>query len=799
MTERVDALRASLSGRYHVERELGEGGMATVYLAQDVRHDRQVAVKVIRPEVAETLGTQRFLTEIKLTASLQHPHILGLIDSGIVTTSDLGERPFYVMPFVAGETLRARLIREKSIPVAEAVGFLAEIADALACAHGHGVVHRDIKPENILLGQGHALVTDFGIGKALHRSLAGHHITSTGVSLGTPAYMAPEQALGDPNVDAKADLYALGVVAHEMVSGRTPFPGLDVAGMVAAALTQQAPALTRLVPTCPPRLSTLVSALLERDPVDRPDSAASVRDTLRSIFAELSTGATGSKPATRPRGLAIGLATAVVLVVVASLTITARRGRNVRTASTSAIASRLPHSIAVLPFENVNRDSATDYFSHGVAEELISALGRLPGLRVASRTSTFAMKGQNASLAEIGARLAVGAVLEGSVRKELEQIRLNARLVDVQRDSVLWQGEYNGQLRNVLFLQDSIARAIVGALSGALGGNPGSALTRPRSRDPEAYRYYRLGREALGQRLRGSMTTAIQAFEAAIARDSSYALAYAGLADAYSLAAPFESRAPREVFPLARRAALRALTIDSTLAEAHTSLGMVAMFFDWDWPQAGRHLQRAIELNDSYAEGHLFYAWYQLFRGNIAASDSEMAYAYSLDPLSGVIATRRGVVLQYQHRDREAIPYFQRALERDSTFFYARAALALAFLRTGQRDSAGLVVPRGRVEPGTSESAYPSYVLVQLGDSAEARRQLRQLEEVRRTRYASADGLAAVYLTLGDTARALELLRVAEADTAFTLAWLPHTPMFDGIRGTATYRRILGRVGVVTP
>jgi serine/threonine protein kinase/Tfp pilus assembly protein PilF len=789
------ALRASLEGRYDIERELGEGGMATVYLARDVRHDRQVAVKVIRPEIAETIGTQRFLTEIKLTASLQHPHILGLIDSGVVMAEDAGGRPFYVMPFVAGETLRGRLRRETTIPVGEAVGILAEIADALAYAHIQGIVHRDIKPENILLGQGHALVADFGIGKALHRSQDAGSLTFTGVSLGTPAYMAPEQALGDPNVDAKADLYALGVVAHEMLSGRTPFAGLDVARMVAASLTQSPRSLERVVPDCPTRLAKLVLSLLERDPGSRPDTAATVRDTLRSILAELSTRASGPRRVIPGQGAA-AIAVAIGLILVLGLVVSSRdRLTNVQSGPSGA--SRLPRSIAVLPFENVNRDSATDYFSYGMAEELISALGRLPGLRVASRTSTFALKGKNVSLADIGTQLGVGAILEGSVRGEADQIRINARLVDVQRDFVLWNGEYNGHLRNVLFLQDSIARAIAGALSGALVATSGSLLTRPRSRDPEAHRYYLLGRHELAQRKPGAMTSAARAFEAAIARDTSFAPAYAGLADAYTLAAPFESRPPREVFPLARKAALGALALDSTLAEAHTSLGMVSMFYDWDWAAAGQHLKRAVELNDSYAEGHLFYGWYQLFRGRLAAADSEMAKAHSLDPLSAVMATRRGVLLQYRGKDTEAIPYFHRALEVDSTFFAARAALALSLLRTGDRDAARRVVPRGDIAPGTAEGAIPIWVLVRLGDSVEARRQLRKLEEARRARYASADGLTAAYLALGDTARALVMLRAAAVDTAFTLAWLPLFPMFDGIRGTEEYRRVVERVGVV--
>jgi serine/threonine-protein kinase len=252
MAEPHDMLRNSLAGRYDVERELGEGGMATVYLAHDVRHARKVAIKVIRSEVAETLGTDRFLSEIKLTASLQHPHILTLLDSGVVASGQSGERPFYVMPYLAGETLRARLTRERAIPVREALVILGEIADALASAHHQNIVHRDIKPENILLNQGHAVVMDFGVAKALHRSMDGSTLTGIGVTIGTPAYMAPEQAVGDPTIDHRADLYALGVLAFEMLTGRTPFSGPTVAAMVSALLSQPAPPVTTDAPTCPP-------------------------------------------------------------------------------------------------------------------------------------------------------------------------------------------------------------------------------------------------------------------------------------------------------------------------------------------------------------------------------------------------------------------------------------------------------------------------------------------------------------------------------------------------------------------
>ena len=799
MGEPPQVLVESLAGRYDVERELGEGGMATVYLARDVRHGRMVAIKVIRPELAGMLGTDRFLAEIKLTARLQHPHILGLIDSGVVGSDSGIDRPFYVMPYVDGETLRARLMRKGTLPIDETLSILSEIADALACAHREGIIHRDIKPENILLGQGHAMVADFGIAKAVDGgSASGKRLTATGGTVGTPAYMAPEQAVGDPGIDHRVDLYALGVVAYEQVAGRTPFAGLDTAKMIAAVLTQPAPSLAA-VPACPPRLAALVAALLERDPPKRPESAASVRDTLRAILAEVSTSPRTARPVSRAQRALLGTTVGAAALIVAGI-VMSDLWRPARPTSASA-SPRVtpPRSIAVLPFENLNRDSTTDYFGDGLAEELISALGRLPGLRVASRTSTFALKGRNTGLSDVGKRLVVSSVLESSVRRQGDTVRITTRLVDVSRDSVLWAGEYTGQLRNVLFVQDSIARAIAGALSGALAGEPSLAVTRPQSRDPDAYEDYLRGRRYLRQRKPGAMTAAIRSFEAAIARDSSFALAYAGLADAYSLAAPFESRPPNEVFPLAKKAATRALSLDSTLAEAHTSLGMVSMFYDWDWPTAGRHLSRGVELNPSSAEGHLFYAWYLLFRGRLRDAGAEMDSAYNVDPLSPVIATRRGNILLIERRDSAAIRSFRHALELDSTFVVARSALAIAFIRTGQRDSARAVVPRRTVLPGTGESAHPSWVLAQLGDTAAVLQELAAFEAARRRGYISADGLAGVYAVLGDTARAFMLLEQAERERAFTLPFLPTYPMFDGVRGTERYRRLIERVGVVPP
>jgi Tfp pilus assembly protein PilF len=409
------------------------------------------------------------------------------------------------------------------------------------------------------------------------------------------------------------------------------------------------------------------------------------------------------------------------------------------------------------------------------------------------------MKGQGGVLADIGKRLGVGTVVEGSVRRAGDLVRVTARLVDVNRDSTLWTGEYNSQLRNVLFVQDTIARAIVEALSVALGEESKTTLTRPRAGNPEAYDAYLRGRYFLGRRNASSIATAIRSFETAIERDSSFAPAYAGLADAYSLAAPFGGRRPREVFPLARAAAERALALDSTLAEAHTSLGIVSMFYDWKWDSAGRHLKRGVDLNPSFAEGHLFYSWYLLLRGRTDEARAEVTLAQTLDQLSVITNTRRGTLLQYEKRDREAIPFFRQALELDSTFFHARAELAAALLRTGERDAARQMVPRTVIHTGSGEGAYVAWLLAQLGDTTGARQSLRAFEAAAQRTYVAADAMAGIYAALGDSTRALDMLDKAAEERAFTLVFLANYPMFDSLHGSARYRRLVDRVGVVPP
>jgi serine/threonine-protein kinase len=616
------------------------------------------------------VNVARFRREIELAAALQHPHIIPLLSAG-----ESAGVLYYTMPYVQGETLRARLIRGGELSVAEAVRVLREMADALAYAHAEGVVHRDIKPENILLsgsargsaGAWHALAADFGVAKALAAATSAEGgLTSTGVVLGTPAYMAPEQAAGDPGTDQRADLYALGVVAYETLTGQAPFAGRPSQALLAAHATEPPEPITTRRPSLPAGLAALVMRLLEKRPADRPQSAEEVLRELEAITSP-SAGGTAAAPAapaapaaarTAPRRTQRRLlpwaAGAVVLLAAVGTSAYWRWGRGERgraeTARPVTGAPSAVQSVAVLPLVNVGNDTATEYFTDGMTEELIGALAKVPGLQVAARTSSFAFKGKRLSVRTIGDSLKVGAVVEGSVRRSGQRLRVSAELVSVTTGYQLWAESYDRELTEVFQLQDELARAIVSALQVKLIGPGEAPLVRQATRSPAAHDLYLQGRSFWNQRTAGALRTAVRYFERAIALDSSYAEAYAGLAQAYVLfpnydVSNYDVSLPREAYPKAEAAALRALALDSTLAEAHAALAVGKRNYEWDWPGAEREFRRALALDPSDATAHSWYAGYLSATGRHAEALAEIDRALALDPLSRVISVVKGLVL----------------------------------------------------------------------------------------------------------------------------------------------------------
>ena len=561
MTAIIPRLQTTLPDYYRVEREAGRGGMATVFLAQDEKHGRQVALKVLHPELAATLGPERFLREIRVAARLSHPHIVPLHDSG-----KAGELLYYVMPFVEGESLRQRLVREGRLPLDDALNIAREVASALDYAHRQQVVHRDIKPENVMLHEGGALVTDFGIAKAV-QAAGSEHITQTGMAIGTPTYMSPEQATGSGAPDARSDIYSLGCVLYEMLTGKAPFSGPTAQAIITKRFLEPAPSARALRSDVPIDVDRAIARALERQPEDRFTTAAQ--------FAQALVVHTGSTP---PQVTPTAVTPAATPV----------------------------KSVAVLPFVNMSADPENEYFTDGIAEEIINALTRIQNLRVASRTSSFAFKGKNEDIGGIGRQLKVGTVLEGSVRKAGNMLRVTAQLVNVADGYHLWSERYDRKLEDVFAIQDEIASSIVTALRLVLSEDEKRAIEQAPVADLKAYDYYLRGRQFFHQFRRTGIQFARRMFERAMEADPNYVPAYAGAADCCSFLYMYWD-ASKANLDGADSYSHQALEIDPSRAEAHASRGL-ALSLSKQYEESEREFEEAIRLNPNLFEGHYFYA-----------------------------------------------------------------------------------------------------------------------------------------------------------------------------------------------
>jgi serine/threonine protein kinase/Flp pilus assembly protein TadD len=555
----IQRLRTSLSGAYSIDRELGRGGMATVYLAQDGKHDRVVALKVLHPELAASLGPDRFLREIKLAARLNHPHILPLFDSG-----EVDGFLYYVMPYVEGESLRERLDREQQLPIEEAIHHTRAIASALDYAHRQGVVHRDIKPENVMLYEGEAMVMDFGIAKAV--SAAGSEtLTQTGMMVGTPAYVSPEQAAGEANLDGKSDQYSLGCVLYEMLTGERPFTGSTAQAVLAKRFTETVAPVRSLRAAVPESIERALSRAMSTESSQRYPTSA--------MFAQALASGNVSTPTDTQ--------------TIPQPTVSAAK------------------SVAVLPFANMSADPENEYFTDGMAEEIINALTKIQSLRVASRTSSFAFKGKNEDIGEIGKKLKVSTVLEGSVRKMGNKLRITAQLVNVADGYHLWSERYDRELEDVFAIQDDISQAIVKALRVILSEGEKKQIAKARAVNVQAYDYYLRGRQYFHQLRRKSLEYARQMFNRAIEIDPEYARAYAGVADCCSLLYTyFDARE----FNLRQAdiASSKALELEPELAEAHLARGIAASLskrFD----EAEKEFEQAMRLDPKLFEAPYFF------------------------------------------------------------------------------------------------------------------------------------------------------------------------------------------------
>jgi len=699
-------LRHALGGAYEVERELGRGGMATVYLARDLRHRRRVAVKVVRPELTADLGAGRFLREIAVTAELQHPHILPLFDSG-----EAGGMPYYAMPYVEGETLRARLTREGALPLADAMRLVRELADALGYAHGRGIVHRDLKPENVLLSGGHAVVADFGIAKALaaatqNAASPNANLTATGVAIGTPAYMAPEQAVGDATTDHRADLYALGVIAYEMLAGGHPFGGRTARAVAAAHLTEAPAPLVDRRPDVPAALADVVMRLLAKDPAARPESAAQVVQALDGVT-------TGAVAPTRfhvvsPGRRMIIVAAAVVALVVAAIGLSrfSRRG-----AAANAESIR---SIAVLPFDNTSKDTAFDYLEDGITDQVRDALNAIPGLTVKARSSSRRLKGQGAR--DVGKQLAAAAVLQGALSRSSGRLHVTAELVRADDDGVLWSATFDVAPGSLPGVQDTIIRAVTERVSvarGSLDVQQRSANTRGTT-NTEAYYLYLRGNHAADA---FAWDKASALYRQAVALDPRFARAYGALANSYSMEPVLGRASPDSVTRLARATAASAIALDPTVAEAHVAEGN-ALLNEMKLVEACRAFERAYTADSNNTDVVWPYGAALYAVGDVEAGLAVLRRGRDRDPLSGtvigllgygltmrrqydsaLVVTRLAAELQpeqpiihqslgfiyaFKHAPDSALAEFETAFRLDSLAFGGRSYLMLGYAVAGR-------------------------------------------------------------------------------------------------------------------
>ena len=746
-----ERLGEALASRYKIERELGQGGMAKVFLAHDLKYERAVAVKVLRPDVGADVGAARFLREIQIAARLHHPHILPLYDS-----DQADGLLYYVMPYIEGETLRQRLLRERQLPVPESLQIAREVADALSYAHSCNVVHRDIKPANILLDSGHALVADFGVARAI-----GGGQTSSGHVIGTPAYMSPEQVDGSEYLDGRSDIYSLGAVLFEMLTGEPPFRGSTVTAIIANRLTSPAPSARAFRELVPEAVDSAVKKAMANLPADRFTSATQ--------FAEaIGTAATTA--------IAVGAAQAIAQEVASG-----------------------PKAVAVLPFENMSTDPENEYFSDGITDDIIAQLSKISALKVISRTSSMQYKKTTKKIATIAEELVVGAILEGSVRKAGPRVRIVVHLVDPRSEKHLWGETFDRQLTDVFEVQSEVAQQITGALAVTLSPEEKQRVEKKATGDAEAYNLYLLGRFHANKWSEANVQKGIQYFQEAIGKDPNYAVAYAGMSDAYELLSiGFGSKPPVEYLVQAKAMALKALEMDDTLAEAHTSLAYARWLGDLDWVGAEREFKRALELKTSYVMAHEWYAEYLAALGRHDEAFTEIKRAQQLDPLSVPVTRAVGWVLYFARRYEQAIEELQKALAMDAEFLGARLVLWWVHVAKGTPDLAVADIRKELEKPGlrTVKKLMLAYACAAAGNKDEANGLLWELEPklAGENRLALLSALLFTALDMKD--RAFQQLHRAYELREPGLLFLKVAPWLDPLRSDPRYGALVEQLGL---
>jgi serine/threonine-protein kinase len=732
----------TIDDRYELTGELGRGGMATVYRAHDRRHGREVAVKVMLPEIAATVGPERFLREIGIAARLQHPQIVPVFDSG-----EHQGQLYYVMPLIAGESLADHLRQQGRLPVDEAVRLVSEVAEALDYAHDQGVLHRDLKPANILLSRGHAMLADFGLARtrdALGEQGETQVMTRPGTLLGTPLYASPEQIAGEAELGPTADVYGLASVLFELLTGHPPFTGGNVHSLLARRLVEDAPRLTASGATVPASCDQAVARALAREPGARFESAG-------AFAAALAGGA-------------------------------------------ATVAATGDRSIAVIPFDNLSPDAGDSYLADGLTEEITADLSKVRSLRVIARNSTAAARQRTGDLREVARVLDVRYLLEGSVRRAGPQLRITAQLIDGTTDAHLWAEKYSGTMDDVFAMQERIAAAIVGELRVQLADDtPRTA----RVTDIETYELYLRARYLSGQSVM-RMPEALECLEQAIARDPQFAPALTAMGTVLSYAAIFGMVPARPTWARVRDLAERAVAIDPELGVGYELLASVAAYLDWDWREAGRLYARAASLEPGLGFDRFLHAWYLAMVGDLEAAARQSSAGRRLDPLSFFGQVIDGAVQIFTGQHDQAMAALDRLIAQDPRFPEGYHIKGYSQLLRG--DHAGALATLEQAVEHSGRASWPTAkmgcALVGLGRVEEARALLAELEERWQTDPTCPSAVATLHLHLGDREAFYRWMEQALEDREPFCVALKLERLWEPAWGDAEFQALVRRVGI---